>query len=96
MTLVVVHPSLLFIASACLAAALNSDNCHISFVTAFQVSALATDGATVQVITDSQRKYAAWVGGSMLGSLPTIKDILITKDEYDEDKEDVVAKRCFT
>jgi len=61
-----------------------------------EVSALATDGATVQVITDSQRKYAAWVGGSMLGSLPTIKDILITKDEYDEDKEDVVAKRCFT
>lgn len=61
-----------------------------------EVSALATDGATVSVITDSQRKYAAWVGGSMLGSLPTIKDILITKEEYDEDREDVVAKRCFT
>lgn len=61
-----------------------------------EVSALATDGATVSVITDSQRKYAAWVGGSMLGSLPTIKDILITKEEYDEDRDDVVAKRCFT
>ena len=42
-----------------------------------EVSALATDGATVSVISDSQRKYAAWVGGSMLGSLPTIQDILI-------------------
>jgi len=61
-----------------------------------EVSALATDGATVSVISDSQRKYAAWVGGSMLGSLPTIKDILITKEEYDDDREDVVAKRCFT
>lgn len=61
-----------------------------------EVSALATDGATVSVITDSQRKYAAWVGGSMLGSLPTIQDILITKEEYDEDRENVVAKRCFT
>merc|ERR1712159_400150 len=64
-----------------------------------EVSALATDGATVSVITDSQRKYAAWVGGSMLGSLPTIKDILITKDDYDEGRtsgEDVIAKRCFT
>jgi len=61
-----------------------------------EVSALATDGATVSVVTDSQRKYAAWVGGSMLGSLPTIKDILITKEEWEEDKEEVVSKRCFT
>merc|ERR1711934_995288 len=61
-----------------------------------EVSALATGGATVSVITDSQRKFAVWVGGSMLGSLPTIKDILITKEEYDEDREEVVAKRCFT
>lgn len=61
-----------------------------------EVSALATDGASVSVICDSQRKYAAWVGGSMLGSLPTIKDILITKEEYDEDRENIVARRCFT
>lgn len=61
-----------------------------------EVSALATDGASVSVICDSQRKYAAWVGGSMLGSLPTIKDILITKEEYDEDRDNVVARRCFT
>jgi len=61
-----------------------------------EVAALATDGASVSVICDSQRKYAAWVGGSMLGSLPTIKDILITKEEYDEDRDNVVARRCFT
>lgn len=61
-----------------------------------EVSALATDGATVSVISDSQRKYAAWVGASMLGTLPTIKDILITKEEYEEDRENVIAKRCFT
>merc|ERR1712166_1184701 len=61
-----------------------------------EITVRATDGATVQVVTDSQRKYSAWVGGSMLGSIPTIKDVLITKDDYEADKDGVISKRCFT
>jgi len=61
-----------------------------------EITVNATDGATVDVVTDSQRKYAAWVGGSMLGSIPTIKDVLITKEDYEADKDGVVSKRCFT
>jgi len=61
-----------------------------------EITVRATDGATVQVVTDSQRKYSAWVGGSMLGSIPTIKDVLITKEDYEADKDGVVSKRCFT
>ena len=61
-----------------------------------EITVNATDGATVDVVTDSQRKYAAWVGASMLGSIPTIKDVLITKEDYEADKDGVVSKRCFT
>lgn len=50
---------------------------------------------TVDVLPDSQRKYAAWIGGSMLGSLPTWGHIEITKQEYDDNHESIVHRKCF-
>merc|ERR1740130_2001074 len=38
-----------------------------------------------QVVTDSQRKYAAWIGGSMYASLPTFSQIKITQHEYNQE-----------
>lgn len=60
-------------------------------------------GADVQVFPDgssmqhsrgfnSQRRHAAWIGGSMFASLPTFKDIRITKQEY-EQEGDIVERR---
>jgi len=52
----------------------------------------------VDVCVDSQRRYAAWIGGSMFASLSTFDQVAITKQEYEEGKADVrslVARKTF-
>mmetsp|Transcript_1735 Transcript_1735/g.3841 ORF Transcript_1735/g.3841 Transcript_1735/m.3841 type:complete len:421 (-) Transcript_1735:59-1321(-) len=52
----------------------------------------------VDIVVDSQRRYAPWVGGSMLASLSTFDQVAITKQEYEEGKADVrglVARKTF-
>jgi actin-related protein 4 len=41
-----------------------------------------------------ERKYAAWVGGSILGSLGTFHQMWISKKEYEEHGAGIVEKRC--
>ena len=36
----------------------------------------------INVFADLHRKHAAWIGGSMLASFSTFKDMCITNDEY--------------
>lgn len=61
-------------------------------------------GSSVCVVPDahtrergynSQRKVAAWVGGSMLASLGTFRDIHITKQEWEEYHEAILDRKCF-
>jgi len=52
----------------------------------------------VDICVDSQRKYAAWIGGSMFASLSTFKDVAITKQEFADGRSDVrslVARKTF-
>lgn len=52
----------------------------------------------IEYRADSLRKYAAWIGGSMIGSLRTFQGLAITKAEYDENPEgkvSIVHKRTF-
>mmetsp|Transcript_39174 Transcript_39174/g.77014 ORF Transcript_39174/g.77014 Transcript_39174/m.77014 type:complete len:396 (-) Transcript_39174:339-1526(-) len=46
------------------------------------------------VVADSQRKYGAWIGGSMYGSLSTFPDIKVTQQEYINDNT-YVHKKFF-
>ena len=66
--------------------------------TAGTEDAAATDSASaaspLNIITDSQRKYAAWIGASMYASLPTFNIIKITAEQYKRD-ENVVHKKFF-
>ena len=41
-----------------------------------------------------ERKYGAWIGGSVLGSLGTFHQMWISKKEYDEHGASIVEKRC--
>ena len=41
----------------------------------------------ITVSADLHRKNAAWIGGSMLASFSTFKDMCITKEEYDNTVE---------
>lgn len=52
----------------------------------------------VDICVDSQRRYAAWIGGSMFASLSTFEQVAITRTEFDEGKADVrglVARKTF-
>lgn len=52
----------------------------------------------VDVCVDSQRRYAAWIGGSMFASLSTFDTVAISRQDYDEGKTDLrslVAKKTF-
>lgn len=41
----------------------------------------------INVFADLHRKNAAWIGGSMLASFSTFKDMCITKEDYDDTAE---------
>jgi len=42
----------------------------------------------------SERRFGAWIGGSILGSLGTFHQMWISKKEYEEFGAGVVEKRC--
>ena len=49
----------------------------------------------VNVIAKPDRKYAAWIGGSILSSISTFSsEFIVTKDEYDESGSQIVHKKC--
>ncbi|BEI81562.1 hypothetical protein CcaverHIS002_0207220 [Cutaneotrichosporon cavernicola] len=41
-----------------------------------------------------ERKYSAWLGGSVLASLGTFHQLWVTKDEYEEHGMNIVHQRC--
>ena len=49
----------------------------------------------INIITTPHRIDAAWIGGSILGSLPTFQQIWISKQEYDDCGPQIVHRKCF-
>ena len=49
----------------------------------------------VNVVAMPERKNAVWIGGSILASLPTFPQMLITSDEYEECGFGIVRLKCF-
>ena len=49
----------------------------------------------VNVIAPDERRYTAWIGGSILATLATFpKDMWITREEYDESGPTSVNRIC--
>lgn len=49
----------------------------------------------IKVTALPQGKYSAWIGGSMLASLPTFEKMAISKVEYEEFGNSIVIHKCF-
>ena len=49
----------------------------------------------VKVIASPERKYATWIGGSILSSLSNFESSWITKTEYEESGATIVHRKCF-
>jgi actin-related protein len=52
-------------------------------------------GVKVKIINPPENKYSAWIGGSILASLPTFQKMWISKEEYDENGPHIVHRKCF-
>ncbi|CAA0813384.1 Actin-7 [Striga hermonthica] len=60
-----------------------------------EITALAPSGTKVNVVAPSDRKYSAWIGGSIWASLSTFQQMWISKQEYDESGSAIVNRKCF-
>jgi len=53
----------------------------------------------INIFADLHRKNAAWIGGSMLASFSTFKDMCITKEEFDNtadvEKSQTILKKTI-
>ena len=49
----------------------------------------------VKVIASPERKFATWIGGSILSCISTFESCWITKKEYDESGATIVHRKCF-
>jgi len=59
-----------------------------------EVMALAGKGATTKVVAFPERKYACWIGGSLLASLHTFPCMWVSKLEYDEYGVAIIHRKC--
>ena len=48
----------------------------------------------VHVIASPERKFATWIGGSILSSISTFESKWITKTEYEESGPAIVHRKC--
>ena len=51
--------------------------------------------ASVKVVAPPGRKYATWIGGSILASMSSFVDNWISKDLYEEYGPGIVHRKCF-
>lgn len=49
----------------------------------------------VNVLAPAERRYSAWIGGSMLSSFSTFSSMLMTKADFDEHGASIVHRKCF-
>eukprot|EP01137_Pigoraptor_chileana_P021065 Opistho-2@84306 len=62
-----------------------------------EVYAVAPPGSKVKVVAPpsaSERRFSAWIGGSILASLSTFQQMWISRQEYEESGKSIVEKRC--
>lgn len=59
-----------------------------------EITALAPPTMKIKIISPPERKYSAWIGGSILASLADFQPMWITKKEYDEAGPAIVERKC--
>jgi len=60
-----------------------------------ELKALAPASMKIKIVAPPERKYAVWIGGSILGSLHSFREMMISKEEYEEDGVGIVHRKCF-
>jgi actin beta/gamma 1 len=59
-----------------------------------ELTALAPSTMKINVVGHPDRKYFAWIGGSILASLPSFQPMWISRVEYDTSGPPIVHQKC--
>ena len=59
-----------------------------------EMIALAPSSMKVKVVAPPERKYSAWIGGSITASMSSFQQRWISKQEYDETGPSIVHTKC--
>jgi actin-related protein len=57
-----------------------------------ELEGLVPLGTTVKIYAPPTREHSAWIGGSILASLPTFSDVWITKQAYEETGPSIASR----
>lgn len=72
---------------------------HERFDYELKMLAMHSTKTDINVYADLHRKYAAWIGGSMIASFSTFSDMTIKKEEYDnamdQEKHHLILKKTI-
>ena len=60
-----------------------------------EISALAPSSVKVKVVAPNERKFSVWIGGSVLSTLATFQTMWITRQEFDENGNVIVHRKCI-
>jgi len=60
-----------------------------------EITSLAPSNMKIKIIAPPERKYSAWIGGSILASLSTFQQMWISRVDYDEFGPSIVHRKCF-
>ena len=60
-----------------------------------ELMALAPLTSKIKIIPSKDGKILVWIGGSILASLPTFRQIWITKREYEEFGPSIICRNCM-
>jgi actin beta/gamma 1 len=60
-----------------------------------ELNSLASSTSKVRVIAPPEREHTTWIGGCILASLFTFREMWITKEEYDEIGPTIVHRKCY-
>jgi len=58
-----------------------------------ELTALAPSSFRVRVEAPPNRRLSSWIGGSILGSLPSFQNFLLSKEEYEESGPSIVNQK---
>ncbi len=59
-----------------------------------EITAMVPSGNRIRILAAPDRKYSAWIGGSILSSLSTFQTMWISKQEYEEYGPSIVHRKC--
>lgn len=60
-----------------------------------ELSTIVPDNIKTDVVATAERKYAAWIGGSMLSSLSTYQNLVISKADFEEVGANIAHRKCM-